>query len=206
MALKVVGAGLGRTGTHSLKIALERLLGAPCYHMVEVFQHMDHVPIWHAAARGETVDWETLLAGYEAAVDWPSAAFWPELSAKYPDALVVLSTRPVDAWWGSAHDTIFPSIERMHDTEEHQRWYDMVHAMLDARFTSDTENREACVAKFLEHDKHVRNTVPADRLLVWQATDGWEPLCKALNVPVPDEPFPVTNTKKEFLDRVNNRS
>ena len=87
MTLRVVGAGLGRTGTMSLKLALERLLGAPCYHMAEVFVHPEHVAVWHAAARGEPVDWHALFAGYAAAVDWPVGSFWPEVSAAFPDAL-----------------------------------------------------------------------------------------------------------------------
>ncbi|HEV2474540.1 MAG TPA: sulfotransferase, partial [Chthonomonadales bacterium] len=111
MALRVVGAGVGRTGTHSLKLALERLLSAPCYHMAEVFQHADHVPMWHSAATGEMPEWDNLLAGYSAAVDWPASAFWSELSKAYPDAVVLLSTRDPEKWWESAHETIFQSLE-----------------------------------------------------------------------------------------------
>src|SRR5438105_250833 len=110
MTLRVVGAGLGRTGTMSLKLALERLLGAPCYHMVEVFSHPEHVPAWHAAAQGRMPDWDQLFAGYAAAVDWPSAAFWPELIEAYPEALVVLSVRDSESWWQSAHETIFATV------------------------------------------------------------------------------------------------
>src|SRR5690348_10458482 len=106
MSLRVIGAGCGRTGTMSLKLALERLLGAPCYHMVEVFAHPEHVPDWHAAALGNMPDWNALFAGYAAAVDWPASAFWPELSAAFPDALVVLSVRDAQSWWQSAHETI----------------------------------------------------------------------------------------------------
>src|SRR3954463_2967084 len=91
--LRVVGAGLGRTGTASLKMALERLLAGPCYHMKEVFEHLDHVPIWHAAIRGEAVDWSSVLDGYLAIVDWPGAACWRSLAAAHPDAVVLLSTR-----------------------------------------------------------------------------------------------------------------
>ncbi|MCW3097333.1 MAG: hypothetical protein JWL77_2951, partial [Chthonomonadaceae bacterium] len=93
MTLRVVGAGLGRTGTHSLKLALERLLGAPCHHMVEVFQHPEQVTVWNAAAHGTVPDWKEFLGGYAAAVDWPAAGFYPELMEAFPDALVVLSVR-----------------------------------------------------------------------------------------------------------------
>src|SRR5438132_13248585 len=105
VTVRIVGAGLGRTGTMSLKIALERLLGAPCYHMIEVFEHPEHVPVWHAAVRGEPVDWDALFAGYVAAVDWPVAAFWREISAANPDAVVLLSVRDAAAWWQSADQT-----------------------------------------------------------------------------------------------------
>src|SRR5438045_1899686 len=109
MALKVVGAGLGRTGTLSLKLALEKLLGGPCYHMAEVFEHMGHVPIWHDAALGKPVDWDKLFDGYVATVDWPSGAFWKEIGAHYPESLIVLSSRDSEKWWKSAKDTIFQS-------------------------------------------------------------------------------------------------
>src|SRR4051794_32865433 len=105
--MRIVGAGLGRTGTHSLKLALERLLGERCYHMVEVFEHLDHVPTWHAAIRGERVDWQPVLDGYAAIVDWPGVAVWRELAATYPDALVLLSMRRDAATWlSSARATI----------------------------------------------------------------------------------------------------
>ena len=97
MSLRVVGANLKHTNTLSLKLALERLLGAPCYHMLEVFEHPEHVPLWHAAARGEPVDWRSLFADYAAAVDWPVGSFWPEVSAAFPDALILLSTRSAES-------------------------------------------------------------------------------------------------------------
>src|SRR5438270_4593198 len=107
MALRVVGAGLGRTGTLSLKMALEQLVGGSCYHMLEVFGNAEHVPMWHAATRGDTVDWDRLFADYTTAVDWPAAAFWPGLTAAYPDAVVLLSTRDSEGWWRSVDKTIF---------------------------------------------------------------------------------------------------
>ena len=200
MPLKVVGAGLGRTGTHSLKIALQMLLGAPCYHMVEVFQHPEHVPTWHAAARGEAVDWEGLMTGYAAAVDWPASAFWPELSAAFPDALILLSVRDPEAWWQSTQNTIFSAIDRQVEPER-QAWHDMVTAMFEARFTTDLKCREACLPAFERHNADVISRAPADRLLVWQASDGWAPLCAALDLPIPDDPFPLTNTTEEFRAR-----
>jgi hypothetical protein len=194
MSLRVVGAGLGRTGTLSLKVALERLLGAPCYHMAEVFSHPDHVVRWHAAARGRMPDWHALFEGYRAAVDWPAASFWPELSAAFPDAVVLLSVRDPQSWWQSAHGTIFPTTQGV--TGE---WRAMIDALFAARFTPALDDRAACIAAFERHNARVRKTVPPSRLVEWRAADGWAPLCSALGVPVPAEPFPRVNTREDFL-------
>jgi hypothetical protein len=196
--MRVVGAGLGRTGTLSLKLALERLLGAPCYHMLEVMSHPGHVPIWHAAARGERVDWERLLRRYGAAVDWPAASFWPELSAAFPDAIVLLSVRDPDAWWESASHTIFPTSLAV----EAGPWRSMLDAVFAARFTPALRDREACIAAYERHNDRVREAVPADRLVEWRPGDGWAPLCAALGVPIPGEPFPHANSREEFMARV----
>jgi hypothetical protein len=143
-------------------------------------------------------DWRALLAGYAAAVDWPAAAFWPELSEAFPEALVVLSVRDSQAWWESAHQTIFQAIpSRASDSE----WFQMVQAMLTHRFTSAIEDREACIAAFERNNAHAREVIPPHRLLEWRASDGWEPLCAALGLPVPEEPFPRTNTKEEWAER-----
>ena len=197
MTLRVVGAGVGRTGTLSLKLALERLLGAPCYHMAEVFVHPGHAPVWHAAARDEAIDWKRLMRGYAAAVDWPAAAFWPELSEAFPDALVLLSVRNAEAWWESASHTIFPSSL----AAEAGAWRAMLDAMFAARFTPELRDRAVCIAAFERHNERVREQVPAYRLLEWRPGDGWAPLCDALKVPVPDEPFPHANSRAEFLAR-----
>jgi len=195
MGLKVIGAGLGRTGTHSLKLALERLTGEPCYHMVEVFKNMDHCPVWTAAARGDMPDWNEFLAGYGSAVDWPSAAFWKEMSDAIPDAIVILSVRDSKDWWKSASTTIFRAKDHMPDP----KWQEMISALFSTRTAMDISDSEACIAAFESHNESVKKYVPANRLVIWTATDGWGPLCSALNVPVPDEPFPKTNTTEEFL-------
>jgi hypothetical protein len=197
MGLRVVGAGVGRTGTMSLKTALERLLGAPCYHMVEVFSHPQHVPVWHAAARGEMPDWQQLFAGYAAAVDWPAASFWPEISAAFPDAIVVLSLRERRKWWQSADETIFPAL-RDPQAMPLPGWHAMIEEIVRSRFTAALDDAEAAMAAFDRHNAAVRAAVPASRLIEWQAADGWQPLCAALGLPVPDEPFPRVNTREEF--------
>lgn len=203
MTLRVVGAGLGRTGTTSLKLALEKLLGGPCYHMLEVFGNPDDIPVWHAATRGEAVDWGALLSRYRAIVDWPGAAFWPELWRAFPDALVLLSVRDPQAWWQSADQTIFPHIRtRPQDGPPFMGdWHEMVSEMIATRFDGGIRDAASAQAAFARHNEAVRRAVPGDRLLEWSASDGWAPLCAALGVPVPDEPFPRANTRDDWQAR-----
>jgi hypothetical protein len=202
MGLRVVGSGLGRTGTKSLKDALELLLGAPCYHMVECFQHPEHPSRWHAGIRGEAVDWHQLLDGYAAAVDWPAAACWKELAEAFPDAIVLHSERPAEAWFRSADRTILEGFKKPREqwpAPGEDAWWDMAIAMFD-RFTPDFLDRDAVIAAVDAWNADVRATAPADRLVIWQTGDGWEPICEALGLPVPDEPFPHVNTTAQFRE------
>jgi hypothetical protein len=200
--LRVVGAGLGRTGTHSLKVALERLLGGPCYHMAEVFKRPADVPVWHAAAKKEPVDWRKLFDGYAAAVDWPPAAYWSQIAEVFPKAIIVLSTRDTDAWWNSATRTIFEAYRRGPGPQTPPGWREMITETFSNTFTPDFLDEAPAKAAFERHTADVRKRAATSRLLEWRAQDGWEPLCKALGVPVPDEPFPVTNTAEEFRARL----
>ncbi|MDR3692073.1 MAG: sulfotransferase [Fimbriimonas sp.] len=201
MGLRVIGAGLGRTGTHSLKLGLERLTGEPCYHMVEVFKHMDHCPVWTEAAKGNIPDWNQFLTGYGSAVDWPSAAFWKEMYDALPGSIVVLSVRDPQEWWDSASSTIFQAIGHMPDPS----WHEMIDTIMANRSHIDMVHADMCIASFQAHNQAVIDYVAPERLVVWNAKDGWEPLCKALGVPVPNEPFPKTNTRAEFLQRMHDR-
>jgi hypothetical protein len=202
MTVRVVGAGLGRTGTHSLKLALEQLLGGPCYHMLEVFGHPEHVPLWRGAVDGEPTDWDALLADFVAIVDWPGAAFWQELSEANPDALVLLSVRSdAQAWWRSVDDTIFQAIEQMSDGPEMGPWYEMVTGMLDRRFTPEWRQAEGAMAAYEAHNETVRR-VGGSRVLEWRPTDGWVPICEALGLAVPGQPFPHVNSTAEFRTMV----
>ena len=187
---------MGRTGTHSLKFALERLLGGTCHHMVEVFAHPEEIPVWTDAIDGRPVDWSALMAGYTAQVDWPGASFWPELADANPDALVILSVRDPESWYKSASDTIFEGLGRT--DEELGPWMAAMRRLLADRFCARFEDRHAMIEAFHRHNDQVRKKVAADRLLEWQPADGWEPICARLGVAVPDEPFPVTNTTDEF--------
>jgi hypothetical protein len=198
VTIRVVGAGVGRTGTTSLKAALERLLGGTCHHMFELFGHPEEVPVWHAAARGEAVDWAGLLTPYEAIVDWPGASFWPELAEAFPDAVVLLSTREPHAWYESASSTIFPNLGGEPPDPSMAAWHAMVREVFATRFTLDVDDEAAAIAAFEAHNARVRAEVPADRLVEWTVTDGWGPLCAALGVPEPDEPFPRLNTREDW--------
>jgi hypothetical protein len=191
--LKVVGAGVGRTGTHSLKVALEQLLDGRCYHMLEVFGRPDDVGVWAKAFRGEEPDWTTFLADYDAAVDWPACGAWRELAAAFPDAPVLLSTRDPDAWWKSANNTIFQAMGGAPD----DAWQDMVNQMM-GRFTPDFRDEAAAKAAFVAHNDAVRAEVPPERLIEWQPGDGWGPICSGLGLEIPDEPFPHLNTTDDF--------
>jgi len=201
MALGIIGAGFGRTGTLSLKHALERLLGGTCYHMVEVFAHPGHADMWRRAAEGEAVDFNLALDGYVATVDWPACEFWRELADANPDALVLLSTRSsADAWWKSAHDTIFTIATREVPADAPPVFGAQIALVTDmfARFCPDWQDETAAKRAYEEHNARVRATVDPDRLLEWQPGDGWEPICAALDVPVPDDPFPHVNSTADF--------
>jgi hypothetical protein len=199
--LRVVGAGLPRTATHSQKKALELLLGERCYHMAEVFQHLEDVPTWRAATRGDKVDWNSFPPDCVAAVDWPASAFWRELADANPDALILLSTRTSAAkWWESADETIFPVI-RGPVEPQNEEWKQMCEELLAREIGEDWDNAERAQAFYERHNDEVRREAPHDRLLDWRADDGWEPLCQALGLPVPDEPFPRVNTREEWRTR-----
>jgi hypothetical protein len=202
MALKVVGAGVGRTGTLSLKTGLEQLLGQPCYHMLEVFTHPDHVTLWREAAENGNVDWTLMLDGYGATSDFPACLFWREILEANPDAVVVLSTRSDSkAWWESASQTIF-SMDEAHVPPEMADWFEMWRAVASARFTPHWTDEEASLAAYERHNAEVRASVPPERLVDWKPGDGWRPLCEATGVDVPDAPFPHLNTREDF-PRIN---
>jgi Sulfotransferase domain len=195
MALQIVGAGLGRTGTNSLQLALQQLLNGPCYHMIEVIADPDvRVQQWMDAMDGRP-DWETMMNGYVASVDWPAAAFWRELADAYPDAPVLLSTRAsTDVWFKSFSETILRVMLR----DEPNGDSPMPLRMMNERFTPEWRDPGACKAAYERHNADVRATIPADRLIDWQPGDGWKPICAKLGLPVPSEPFPHANTTEDF--------
>ncbi len=208
MGLKIIGAGYGRTGTLSLKLALEKLGFAKCYHMFEVFQNPGHFALWRAAGRGEPTDWNALFEGYQAAVDWPTCNFWEDQLHSYPDAKVILSERDPDVWYDSIMNTIYPSSLEMRDSDDPavQPGASMVFELIwDGLFDGRMDDRAHVIACYQAHNQCVKDAVPADQLLVFEPGEGWPALCGFLNVPIPDDDYPHTNTTVEFHERQRER-
>ncbi len=202
--MKVIGAGLPRTGTNSLQLALSRLLGGDCYHMFELFAHLEHVPTWRRALDGDGPDWRSFFGGYVAAVDWPASAFWRELHVAFPDALVVLSVRKdPEMWWSSFNQTIVTAM-REPPSDELREWHELGMALL-ARFTPDWGDGEAAMAAYQRHNAEVRAGLAGRRLIEWRPEDGWEPICQALELPCPNEPFPRVNSRDEWVTKQDDR-
>ena len=204
MTLSVIGAGLGRTGTRSLKLALEHLGFGPCYHMREVLARPQHDAVWHAATRGEQVDWDALFEGYASAVDWPVAAFWQELSRHYPEARFILSVRDAHKWHQSMLDTIFKMLVSTPDPGDSQACAHraMTRALvLDRTFDGRLGDPVHAIDVYARHNQAVRDEISAERLLVYETGSGWEPLCTFLDCPLPEQDYPRSNTREEFHDR-----
>jgi hypothetical protein len=199
MALKVIGAGLGRTGTTSLRTALSILLRGRCYHFEDVISTPAHASIWTAAIHGERIDWDGIYAGYSATTDWPGAAFWKELSEFYPESLVLLSYRRSSAdWFESVKKTIEPLMLRSAENSDEEEWHVMTQELLREKFVPPPFDRQSAERAYESHNELVKATVAPSRLVQWGVGDGWEPLCRGLGVPVPDLPFPHENTRSEF--------
>ena len=194
MTLQVIGAGFGRTGTMSLKLALEQLGFGPCHHMIEVVGHPESVPLWLEAADGRA-DWDRIFKGYRAAVDWPTATFYKELADHYPDAKVILTERDPESWFRSTQATIFSFPV---DPETTDPWQQMVQRVVGGLFDLDMHNHDKVISVYKAHNARVREVIPPERLLVYEVAQGWEPLCRFLGVPVPASPMPKVNSSEEF--------
>jgi Sulfotransferase domain len=212
--MKLIGAGLPRTGTLTQKVALEQLGLAPCYHWVNVIADLDQVELWDRALDGEAI-WDRVFDGQQATVDWPGGYFYRELIDAYPDAKVLLSVRDPQSWEPSFRETIWtmsygttlmPLLARAR-AEIDPRWkryLELVDRMFwgpQGTFAAGNEPQQL-IDQMHEHNAEVQRVVPADRLLVWEVTDGWEPLCEFLGLDVPDEPLPHANDRDTFLQRV----
>lgn len=200
MPLKVISAGFGRTGTMSLKLALEQLGFGLCYHMDEVLKNGDaFVPLWNDVLDGRT-DWDTVYAGYQSAVDWPTAAYWKELADYYPNARIILSSRSAESWYASISETILlVARDRENWPPPAVPWMNMVLKILHRSLGTDWD-KDSLIKKFNAHEDAVKAAFPKERLLVHQAKDGWEPLCAHLGVAVPATPYPRTNNRDEFFE------
>jgi hypothetical protein len=199
-SMKVIGAGFGRTGTMSLKVALEELGYGPCYHMTEVFDNLEHLPLWEAAVRGEPVGWEKIFASYQAAVDWPAAAFYKELMKEYPEAKVLLSVRDPEKWYESTKHTIYT----MADVPDPSPMLRMATKLVwEQTFSGNFENRQHAIEVFERHNEEVKKHVSSERLLVYEVKEGWKPLCEFLAVEIPkDKGFPHLNDTEAFRQMV----
>jgi hypothetical protein len=203
MALKVIGAGLPRTGTSSLKLALEQLGFGPCYHMREVIEHPEFAAHWERAADGAHVDWDEVFQGYHATTDAPACHFYKSLAEHYPDAKVLLSMRDPEAWFASTQNTILrPEVMAMHEARGTLTMCNKIGWGIDPRL----REHAYMVERFYRHNDAVKKTIPAERLLVFDVREGWEPLCRFLGVPVPETPFPRTNSTEEFGQMINARA
>jgi hypothetical protein len=209
--LKIIGAGLGRTGTSSTKIALERLGFGTCYHMRELMNHAVHLPYWQQALETGTTDWKALFEGYQAAVDYPSALFYQEQIRCFPDAKVLLTVRDPESWYESVLNTIYAVSRHRYRVamsflsrfvpplrEMYPRMVFVNELIWDGQFEGRFEDKDFAISKFIEWNETVKTTVPEDKLLVFEVKQGWQPLCEFLDVPVPDEPFPRANSRDEF--------
>jgi len=217
MSLKVIGTGLGRTGTYSLKLAIEQLGVGKCYHMVELFQQPERLKYFKKAEKGEEVNWNELFNGYKAAVDYPVARYYKQITEFYPEAKVIHTLRDPEEWYESASATIFwasnpyslrilkMAVHLPFSSEARRRIPVLMYnrKLSELEFGKDLENKEKVIKRYNKHYEEVIKTIPDDRLLLFDPKSGWEPLCRFLKLPVPLIPYPKSNTRKEFLDRVN---
>lgn len=204
--LQVIGAGFGRTGTLSMKLALEQLGFAKCYHMLEVAKHPEHLALWSQATEDAAkVNWPALFVGYRSAVDWPVAAFWRELAVYYPDSKIILTRRDGESWYRSAYNTIYQhmlGMNEMRSSISPTRMQGLQMAkrlILDKGFSGRFADKGWAIKTFEAHNQKVIDTIAPERLLVYELGCGWQPLCSFLDRPVPDAAYPKVNTAEDFL-------
>lgn len=209
MAIEVIGAGFGRTGTTSLKVALEKLGYDKCYHMFEVIETPEDAAFWQDALARKaagSADWSVPFNGYKATLDWPGCTFYEELMDAYPDAKVLLTTRDPESWYESARATIYQSNQMEEETlpPPMRPFIEMVKTLLwEHTFDGRFEDKAYAIEVFNDHIETVKRSVPSEKLLVYNVKEGWEPLGEFLGVEVPkDEPFPHLNDRQSFKERV----
>jgi len=204
--LEVIGAGFGRTGTRALKLALEQLGFGPCYHMTDMVENPHHGRLWRAADAGHRVDWTELFVRYRAVVDWHACHYYRELMQEFPEAKVILTIRDPDQWYDSMANTLYSLKKAMearwlgNRAPEGMREPYVEHRLWHETFSGRFEDRQYATMVFQRHNAEVIDCVPAERLLVYRVTDGWQPLCEFLGVAQPDSAFPLINTTQSFRE------
>ena len=204
--MKVFGAGFGRTGTMSLKFALEKLGIGPCYHMREVVSRPSHIKLWYDISCGEEYpNWNRLFSGFNSAVDFPVCLFYKQLINKFPDAKFILTLRDFDTWYISTANTIYKVPSILPD------WFKglvypirifiamQVNLIWVGLFKNNFSDRESTKLIYYEHIESVKKIIPTDKLLIYNVKEGWGPLCEFLDVEVPGIPFPKVNDTAEML-------
>lgn len=200
--LKIIGAGFGRTGTHSLGLALEKLGFGPCYNVPEVSKNPGHTEIWNNAMEGKPVDWDMLFRSYQSAVEWPTVAFLSDVVQHFTEAKVVLTLRDPVSWYESVSTAIFDGLEmsaQNPDPIKRERSGMLRRLILKRTFSGRYWEKEYALEVYKRHNQQVLEIVPKERLLQFDVKDGWQPLCEFLQKSIPDEPFPWLNERTEFL-------
>lgn len=201
--LEVIGGGYGRTGTHSLGLALEKLGFGPCYNMHEIARNPGHRELWSSALEGNRIDWDSMFSSYKSTVEWPGVAFFDDIIQQFPGAKVILTVRDPEAWYESAKNTIFEALElSAHNPDPDKRESQSLtrRLILDHTFRGRYWDKEFAIEVYQAHIDRVVRGVPKERLLQFEVKEGWEPLCIFLGKPVPDEPFPRVNERAEFMN------
>jgi hypothetical protein len=199
--LEVIGAGLGRTGTHSLGLALEKLGFGPCYNIFEVDKNRGHRGLWHSALVGKPVDWDDLFSAYKSTVEWPGVAFFDQICQHYPYARVILTMREPESWYESVRDTLFEAMElsALQPDPGKRANRGLSGRLMERAFDGRYGEKVHILEVYGKHVQHVKEVVPRERLLQFDVRDGWQPLCDFLQKPVPAEPFPKVNERSDFI-------
>jgi len=218
MSLKIIGTGLGRTGTKSLKLALDQLLGGSCFHMTELLTNPARLKYFKKGQKTGVFDWDQLFNGYIATTDYPTCLYYEELMEKYPDAKFIHTHRDPESWYASVRETIYRgkpkngkdimrlvwNLIRSADMRKVAPVFQYTDQLIwSGQFNGQFENKAAAIKVFHNHFEKVKATIPPDKLLVYQVQDGWQPLCKFLNVPIPKTPFPNTHKRKVFNQKMD---
>ena len=204
--MKVFGTGFGRTGTMSLKIALEKLGMGPCYHMKEIVIRPSHIKMWYDISLGDHPKWNQLFKSFNSGVDYPVCLFYEELVNKFPDAKFILTLRDFDSWYNSTLNTVYkvptmlPAWFRKIVPPVHKLILMQNKLIWSGLFNNQFGDKEYVRSVYNNHIDNVKKTIPDNRLLLYSVYEGWAPLCEFLDVDIPEDiPFPKVNDTAEIL-------